>query len=365
MKKSTVAAFAAFLISATAFADGFKVSGFLRAGLSSTFESTPVLNTQIWLPGIFFTGDSTSTRGRINLNFDGQNDNGNYGAFVRLQYSGASEGWGYGDVKYADAYVGLFKNVVTIAAGKIRDNWIISTGLEGYSVLDGNSGAAVTITPVQGLNITGAAVIDYSQNSTTKIYECNKDAFLGGVSYKTDAFNVMASYAGYGLGVANVSYSGIKDLTIAVEGEYETDHGMDELSKTSSVNTAKTIGSFKGISVQRMLADEWIQYKGLENWTVGLLSQQYLDKKAIAGDNDFTFTITPAAAYQLNSTVGFSLEGTYTQAIYDDAPKGYAVIIPAVKLSADKTASAYIWGSVSTDADQSKSCIGIGALKQF
>jgi hypothetical protein len=352
MNKRTTATAAALLISAAAFADGFKVSGYLRAGLSSTFEDTPVMSTKTWLGGIYFNGDSSSTRARVNIAFDGNNDAGNsYGAFLRLQYTGsddgASENWGYGSVSYAQAYAGLFGNVVTVAAGKMKDNWIVSSGFEGYSVLDGKSGAAVTITPLSGLNLTGAAIIDPNYTAGSSI-NMNGNTFLGGVKYKNDMVTAMASFAGYGLFVGNVAWTGTKNLIVTAETKIDTDHGFNDTLKD-----------------QRMLSDEQIQYTGIDKWTFGLLSYQYLDKKSIAGDNDFTLTLTPAAAYQLNNTVRFSVEGTYTQPVYDNSPKSYATIVPAVRLSSDKIANVYIWSSISTDQSQSKNCAGIGVIREF
>lgn len=352
MNKTKAMAAAVLLISAAAFADGFNVSGYLRAGLSSTFESTPKMSTKTWLGGIYFNGDSSSTRARVNIAWDGKNDAGNsYGSFLRLQYTGsddgASENWGYGSVSYAQAYAGLFGNIVTVAAGKMKDNWIGSSGFEGYSVLDGKSGAAVTVTPLAGLNLTGAAIIDPNYTAGSSI-EMNGNTFLGGVKYKNDMIAAMASFAGYGLFVGNVVYTGTKNLLVSAETKIDTDHGFNDILKD-----------------QRMLTDEQIQYTGIEKWTFGVLSFQYFDKKSVSGDNDFTLTVTPAVAYQLNSVVRFSVEGTYTMPVYDNAPNGFATIVPAVKLSADKIANVYVWGSISTDQDQSKSCAGLGVIREF
>jgi hypothetical protein len=352
MNKKTTAAAAALLISAAAFADGFSVSGYLRAGLSSTLESTPAMSTKTWLSGIYFNGDSSATRARLNIAWDGSSASGNsYGSFIRLQYTGtddgASENWGVGSISYAQAYAGLFGNVVTVAAGKIKDNWIGSAGFEGYSVLDGKSGAVVTVTPVKGLNLTGAAIIDpnYVPGNTISM---NGDTFLGGVKYKNDMFTAMASFAGYGLFVGNVVYTGTKGLLVSAETKIDTDHGFYDTLKD-----------------QRALVDEQIQYTGIDNWTFGLLSFQYFNQKSVAGDSDVTIKITPAAAYQLTSDIRLSVEGTYTMPVYDNAPKGYATIVPAVKLSADKIANVYVWSSISTDQSQSKNSVGLGVIREF
>lgn len=351
MKKSVITAGAVFIISALAFADGFSVSGYVRAGLSSTFEKNPSLSTAKWLGGIYFNGDSPATRGRINVNFDGSNDNGTYGAFLRLQYTGtdasASASWGYGGVSYANTYAGFLGNKITIAAGKLNDKWIGSSGFEGFSVLDGKSGAAVTVSPVTGLNITGAGIIDYSENADGS-YEATGNTFLGGVKYTADTFAASVSGAGYGLFTADFKYTAVKNLIVSVEGEYETADGRENLG-----------------GGQELLSDVWIQYTGIDKWTFGVLSFQYFNRTDVDADNDFTLKIIPAAAYQINDVVSLSVEGTYTKPVYDDAPDGYATIVPAIKLSADKTASASIWASISTDNDQEKSSVGLGVIKSF
>jgi hypothetical protein len=351
MKKSVIAAWAVLMVCASAFADGFNVSGYVRAGLSSTFEKNPSLSTKTWLGGIYFNGDSPSTRGRINLSFSGSNTNGTYGAFLRLQYTGtddsASSSWGYGTVSYANAYAGFLGNKIVIAAGKLNDTWIISSGFEGFSVLDGKSGAAVTISPVAGLNITGAGIIDYSKKSDGT-YDTKGDTFLGGAKYATDAFTAAVSGAGYGLFTGNFKYTGVKNLIVSVEGEYETTDGRVNLG-----------------GGQELLSDVWVEYKGLNKWTFGVLSFQYYNRTDVPADNDFTLKITPAVAYQINNVIGLSLEGTYVQSVYDNAPGQYATIVPAVKLNADSSASVSIWTSISTDNDQAQSSIGLGVIKSF
>ena len=358
MKRQTIVTAALLLTAAGAFAESettFKVSGLVRAGLSSSIGENPQLTTKTWVGGTYFSNGKT--RSRLNLSFDGQNDSAKYGAFMRLQYdAGDAEGaknWTLGTVKYADAYVGLANNMVTVVAGKMKDNWICSTGFNGYSVLDGTSGVAVNVTPVSGLNILGAAVIDNTKVTTssgtesTTTYNLNGDAFLGGVKYKNDLFNAMISYAGWGVLAANASFTGVKNLTLAVEGEYETAHGIDK------------------VGGQTVLADEWIQYTGVESWTFGLLASQICNSKSISADSDFSYVITPAVAYALNNVVALQLEASWQQSIYDNAPAGFATIVPSVKLSADKSAYATVWASVSTDTTRSGNCAGIGVSKEF
>ncbi|MCK9170247.1 MAG: hypothetical protein M0P01_07510, partial [Treponema sp.] len=77
-EKLVCAAMTAVMITAAVCADGFSASGYVRAGIASTVEKNPKLTTNKWLDGIYFTGDSEKTRGRLNLSYDSTNDNGSY-----------------------------------------------------------------------------------------------------------------------------------------------------------------------------------------------------------------------------------------------------------------------------------------------
>ena len=355
MKKQTTIIAALLVATTAAFAEStttFKMSGLVRAGMSSSIEETPQLSTKTWVAGTYFSNGKT--RSRINFAFDGANDTAKFGAYMRLQYDAGdavgAKNWTIGTVKYANAYTGLANNMVTVAGGKLKDNWIASSGFNGYSLLDGTSGISVNVTPITGLNLLCAAVIDNSINTAsdgTVTYNLNGDAFVGGAKYKCDLFNAMVSYAGWGVLAANISYTGIKNLTLSAEGEYETAHGKEK------------------VGGQTVTATEWIQYTGVEKCTFGLLASQNVDSTKISATDDFSYTITPAVAYRLNDVVSLQLEGTWQQGIYDGAKNGYATIVPSVKLSADKSASATVWCSVSTDTAQATNSAGIGVIKEF
>lgn len=343
MKKAKLVLAIGLLTMASSFADGVKVSGFLRAGFSSTFEDDPQINVKKWTPGIFFNGDSSGTRARVNIDWSGTNEQtqDKYGAFIRLQYSGTSNEWNYGGVEYAQAYAGFWNNVVTINAGKIKDNWINSQGFEGnWSVVDKKGGALINIAPIPELSITaGALVYDASDLSL------NEKAFFGGIKFKNEMIMLTASYAGYGLLTAGAAWKGTENLTLNAEAKIDTKETLSES--------------------QRGIINEYIKYTGVENWTFGLVAFQTIDKKSVASSNDVLLTFTPAVAYKLNDVITFQLEGTYNLPIYDNAPNSYATICPMVKLSASKTAYATLWGSISTDVNQEKSSAGIGIIKEF
>lgn len=352
MKKLFAAAAAALLaVSASAFADGLSFNGFVRAGLSSTLESDPVVDTTTWLPGIYFNGDSSSSRFRLNAAYDGKNDNGSYGAFVRVQYSGdfndiasyAASKW----IPFAYARMGLLNDVVTVAAGKMQDKWIGSDGFEGWSVIDkggsGCTGAVVAVAPAKGLTFAGGAVTDFSDNK-----KLNEKIFLGGVKYASDAFTADASYAGYGLLTLNVNFTGVKGLLATAEGEVAT---TDDFTVTMDGVKAET--------------DVQLEYTGVDKWTFGVLSFQKFNDASVSGDNDFTFTVTPAVAYSMNSFVRLAAEGTYTQSVYDKAPDPFVTIQPIVTFTVLPGSGINVWGNISTDTGRSKDTIGMSVIQNF
>lgn len=167
---------------------------------------------------------------------------------------------------------------------------------------------------------------------------------MGGVSYSSDLISAAVSYAGWGTMTAGISFGGIEKLGLSAECQIETT---------------------EDVSSQRLVADECIEFTGVEGWTFALLSFQTLDSASVAASDDFTFTVTPAVSYTLNDLVSFSLEGTWSQGIYEGASSGYATIVPCVTLSADSSASVKVWGVISTDSEQTKSCSGVGVIKKF
>lgn len=380
MKKISVLA-AAVLFAGAAFvsAEGFKLGGYIRAGWATTFDAldtdldgdkdTASSSTDTWLAGDYFGGN---TRSRLNLSWSNKDESA--GAFVRLQYTGAAEKWDVtGPAKYAYAWVNPFDGFLTVAAGKIKDDWIGSDGYEGFSVLDGKSGFFAGVNPIEGLTIGGGAVVDYliddydySSWSEGDLKNYNKDGTIPddaetehraskrwgyvGAKYSTEQFTADAGFAFAGEFYANVNITAVENLLLAFELKHDSDDILDEgTSYDSAENTLV----------------EQVEYSGIENLLVGVESYQYINDHSIEDDSNVTITLNPYARYEINEIFAASLEATAHIFNYDDAPDTYATIVPAVYFKVADGAEANVFAKISTDTDQENHQIGTGVIFNF
>ena len=364
MKKISVLA-AALAIGAVSFvsAEGFKLNGYIRAGWSNTIDAldtdndgdgdTASSSTETWLAGDYFGG---STRSRLNLGWSNKDESA--GAFVRFQYTGAAEDFDIaGITSYAYGWVNPFAGKLTVAAGKIKDDWIGSDGYEGFSVLDGKSGFFAGVTPVDGLTLGGGAVVDYLTTSdvvvdgkTVAKKKASKRAAYFGAKYSTDAFTVDAGYALAGEFYANLNFTGVENLLLAFEAKHDTDDILDE---ETSYDTAEN--TFV----------EQIEYTGIDKLLIGVVSYQYINDHDIADDSNTTITINPYARYEISDVIAASVEGTVHLYDYDKAPDTYTTIVPAVYFKVVDGAEANVFAKISTDTDQEKHQVGAGVIFKF
>lgn len=390
MKKIALA-LAGIALASSTFAEGFKLSGFLRAGWSNTIDAldtdadgkgdTAEASTVKWLAGDYFGGN---TRSRLNLGWSNADDTA--GAFVRLQYTGAAESWNIAAVKYANVYFKGFDGKVIMAAGKVQDNYIGSDGYEGFSFLDGNSGFFAGVAPIDGLVIGGGAVVDYLKGTYT-VYDkdlkdedgnpapawvkksdkhrASKNAAYAGAKYANDQFSVAAAYEFAGALYGNVNVTAVKDLLIALEASYASDDALDALSDVKEGD--------KFLYDAQLTFVEQVEYTGIENLTLGLASYQFLNDRDIdsTGKKDnLVVTINPAVRYDINELFAASLEGTVTISNWDekelgDVKKTYATIVPAFYFKPAQGAEAHVFASISTDKDQAKHQVGTGIKFNF
>ncbi len=355
MKKISVLV-AALAMGAVSFgtAEGFKVSGYIRAGFANTIDNTEVDDkpttsaTDTWLAGDYFGG---GTRSRLNVSWSNKDESA--GAFVRWQYTGAAEGFDVVDsTKYAFGWVNPFEGKLTVAAGKIKDNYIGSDGWEGFSVLDGKSGVFAGVNPVAGLTIGGGAVVNYldavSETDTTK--KASKKLGYFGAKYTTDAFTVDASYALAGEFCANVNVNAIENLFIGFEYNYDSDDIIDD---------GNSYASTENIFVEQ------VEYTGIDKLLVGVLSYQFINNHDIGKDSNTVVTVTPYARYEISDVIAASLEGTVNISDYDDAPDTYATIVPAVYFKVADGAEANVFAQFSTDTDTESHKVGAGVKYNF
>lgn len=363
MKKISVLA-AALAIGAVSFvsAEGFKLSGYIRAGWANAIDAidtdgdedndTAAAATSTWLAGDYFGG---KTRSRLNLSWSNKDESA--GAFVRLQYSGAAESFDVaGTTTYAFGWVNPFEGKLTVAAGKIMDNYIGSDGWEGFSVLDGQSGFFAGVNPVEGLTIGGGAVVGYLEDLRTEedepayAYRANKKAAYFGAKYSTDAFTADAGYALAGEFYANVNVNAVENLLLAFEYNHETDDNLDDGTGNYTCEN---------------IFVEQVEYTGIDKLLVGVVSYQFLNDHDIADDSNTVVTVTPFARYEFSDVIAASLEATVNLFDYDDAPDAYATIVPAVYFKVAGGAEAHVFGQISTDTDQANHVVGAGVKYSF
>ena len=368
MKKISVLATAVlFAGAALVSAEGFKLGGYIRAGWANTIDAldtdgdgdgdTAEAVTGTWLAGDYFGG---STRSRLNLSWSNKDESA--GAYVRLQYTGAAEEWDLTDATpYAYGWVNPFDGLVTVSAGKLKDDWIGSDGWEGFSVIDGKSGFFAGLNPIEGLTLGGGAVVDYlkdfnDENGTH--HRASKRAAYFGAKYTSDAFTADAGYALAGEFYANLNVTAVENLLLAFEVNHDSDDILDEETSYFS-DKEKNIHGYETTFVEQ------VEYTGIDKLTLGVESYQYINDHTIADDSNVTVTITPAARYEFTDVVAASVEGTINLFSYDDAPDTYSTIVPAVYFKVADGAEASVWGKISTDTDQENHQIGTGVIFNF
>ncbi len=354
MKKISVLV-AALAMGAVSFgtAEGFKVSGYIRAGIANTIDEADsndnkrtITSTDTWLGGDYFGG---GTRSRLNIGWSNKDESA--GAFVRLQYTGEAESFDvFGDTKYAFGWVNPFEGKLTVAAGKIKDNFIGSDGWEGFSVLDGKSGIFAGVNPIDGLTIGGGAVVDYLDEVTNGSKKYSKKIGYFGAKYTTDAFTVDAGYALAGELYANVNVTAIENLLLAFEAKHDSDDILDD---GTAYDTAEN--TFV----------EQVEYTGIDKLVAGVLSYQFINSRDIADSSNTSITITPYARYELSDVIAASVEGTINLFDYDDAPDTYATIVPAVYFKVADGAEANVFAQFSTDTDTENHKVGAGVIINF
>ena len=367
MKKLIALAAAAALASSAVFAEGFKLSGYLRAGWGNTIDAldtnadgdgdTAEASTATWLAGDYFGG---STRSRINLAWSNEGDTA--GAYVRLQYTGAAEDWKIDSVKYANVWAKFFDGKVLAAVGKVQDNYLASDGWEGFSFLDGNSGFFAGVAPVEGLVIGGGAVVDYLEDTADGNHRASKRSAYAGAKYANDQFSVAGAYEFAGALYGGVNITAVDGLLIALEAAWQSGDEDDDVA----------VDGVTGGYTSELTFVEQVEYTGIENLTLGVESYQFLNDHAINTKEDtLVVTVTPAARYEINDLFAASVESTITLSNWDEdkigekAPDTFATIVPAFHIKASEGAEVSIWGLLSTDTDQAKHAVGVGGIFNF
>lgn len=345
MKRIILAVVTAMALIMPTFAE-VAFDGYVRAGVSTTLDSDKNFSVSTWYPGTYFSGDSTGSRVRINMKMSQTSENGNTsGAFVRFQYNDFNAFTWSNVISYADAYVGLFGNKVTVAGGKIYDRWIASDGFEGYSFLDASTGASVAFTPVEGLYIAGAAVKNYLENG-----EFDEKGIILGAKYSINNLSFVAQFVGTSQLFGSFAYK--NDMfTISAEGFIP----VSEDGYKSQGNLAN--------------GDIFFEFRGVEKWTFGVLGFGAIDTYNSNNDTVVISKIIEAVKFQANKTIAVSLEVSEIVTVASDSsitvPDPIALFTPGVQFNASSNAYANVWAQFSTDTDISKHKVGLSATYKF
>ncbi len=334
MKKALALAGSLVLLGAFSFAEGFSVDGYLRAGFGTTHTTTGSTSSDAnileFQGGNYFSGSD-----RLRVNIAWKNEDNSCGAFLRYQESGD---FNVADsFAYAMGYDSVFDGMLTVAAGTLKNNWSGFSWNSGWSTIDGQSGAAVIVSPLKGLNLVGGLTTKYVNTSDYKA----KDIASFGAQYKMDGFYINGGYNLAGLADASVCYSGIKGISL--EAEYKYDAYTDSDNPTNNIF-------------------EWFDFNIVDNLNFGFIAGQTLYSKTTSTDN--TVYVNPYAKYTFNNTFAASLEGMYTMDLTSSSNNA-VMVSPAVYLTGPADAEISIWGEYDYTKSSTAYTVGTGVKKTF
>ena len=252
--KSAALLTAGIVFGSALWAEGLKVSGYIRSGVEADLDDSS-MQSQTYDDGYFY--GVAKSRLRVNVKYDQEN----YGLTFRYQASkfgllNKSSFDESGDLvsntntsfciadnlKWAQGYAKLFNGLVVAEGGLLKDTYTASTGFEGYDFSDyygGVAGARLVVLPVQGLALSFQASSLYSEvydatSSKKGKTKLNENLFSASASYANDVFSVAGGYHFAGEGYASFGLYAVKDLTLQIEADYLSKDltGSDDASTT-------------------------------------------------------------------------------------------------------------------------------------
>ena len=374
MKKITFL-LAAFLSASLLAAQTFKLSGHVRAGLSTNIngttddegDDTNSASAEDWVHGIYFVGDADDSR--IRLDGEVSNDEGTYGASGRYQYAKSFDAISFSatEIIYANAWGKFLDQKLFVSAGRLKDVYFTTQGFETFTFITKKTGAQVVYSVIPELKIGVAAVYDYldayytgtdgrselhpldsSYSSGTK--EFSEKVVVGAVSFSKDFLSVRASVAGAGAGAASVSLKFPNGLKFTAEGIYQTQEARNE-RRMGKATTGRMFPA-------QVVLVENLEYTGLDKWLFGVASYQhfkdthYLNEK---GESLNYISVIPAVRYNLFDNVAVSLEATirFFDSDWDaEDTDVLANFVPRVDFVIKKGFTASVWGDFSTDDER-------------
>ncbi|MBB5226290.1 hypothetical protein DYE50_09525 [Treponema ruminis] len=370
MKKIIASLVAAALLSFAAFAEGsegLSVTGYLRAGMTDTFDSS-VYSTNKWMQGGYFGG---GTRLRVNIDYTKAFGGLTFRYQVDPTYETAEEAvpprktktvrkssldfFAEKNVKWAMAYANLLDGQVIAEAGVISDRFTKTGGWEDTGI-DGGKGFRVVVVPkvLAGLTLAAQATdkfADKYSDNDSKVKDGK--ALEGDIKFDEKVLGFSAKYdhalgfvtggaalAGYYYG--SVGLKAIENLTLVGELFYDS---TDATKKANGDNATTMIVA-------------WAEYTGIEKVLLGAYSYINLC------DGEHEIEITPAASYDVNSLLKVSAEASLYLSS-NDKKDTYVTISPAVTFKASDKATATASALISTDTDQAKHSASAGVRYNF
>lgn len=362
--KKVALALAGLALTASAFAEGFKLNGVVRSGWylaqddlvngdEKNEKHTASANVDKFLIGDKFGG---TTRTRLNFSWASEGDTA--GAYVRFNADKAD----YSDLGIGTAYAWIkaFDGKFLMQAGSQEDNYIGTPGKEGFCVMSGK-GFFAGVAPIEGLVIGGGAQTDWldpSKTTTESKLAASKEGIYFGAKYTNKDVNNLAVSAGYSLAGklnAGVSVDPIEKLNVALEWENQSKDFLDE-----NFSDGKNVGAENTFV-------ESVEYTGVENLTVGLYAYEWLNDRELSTTKDSSnIKVVPYARYEINDALAASLEADlYFKSVDGDKVDTAHIIVPAFYVKAAKGAEANVFAAISTDKDITPHKFGTGHKFEF
>lgn len=382
MKKLIATAAASVLALATISAgEGLKVSGFIQGGLSADITDMVAADAgneggdNGTIGATYAEGDHWGdvTRGRLNVNYDGENG----GIVFRFQHDLTdSTAFSMKNVKRAMAYANFFDGAVIVEGGKLFDRFTAGVDDNGDS-FGGAMGVRLVVSPIENLYVTlqgsdynyakyaydarytDPASKDYSAKKARRNGNPKADANLLSISaaYSTDAFALAAGAHFSGIFYGSFAYTGIENLSLSA-GFWADYRNWNEGAEIDG-DDAKDAAHYT-------LLDAALEYDA-DPVLFGVVAYFYVadDRWHAADEDNIWHTVNPYVQYKLSDITALRVESTAYLSYDTDVVDNYLTITPSVVFNASEKANVNVWLQFSTDQDIKHNSTGVGVQYNF
>ncbi len=340
MKKLLAFAAVAALVSA-AFADGLKVTGDIKAGLTADPDAKTVVANK---DAVFLQGNNFGEGARTRINFDYSKDNAGLKARFQSQPTSA-DFFAEKTIKYAIGYGKAFDGMLEFQGGKL---WDFETATDGYDgdaigmdVALGN-GLRALVRPVEGLTIAATASDLYAEKNAAGDTKLNEKLFGLTAKYGNDLFSVAGGYH-----LAKNAYAGlfaapVEGLSLSAEVYYDVTADADDKDNTALVF--------------------WAEY-ATDKFSVGTDVYWWIaDDAYYAAEDDLNGYINPYCSYNVTDAITAMLDATYYVAKEGDS---YFTVTPEATIALSGKAKVSLYGTISSDTDVEPHTAGAGFKYAF